>query len=90
MYRVSGLLSETKPLEAGDPGGQEVISFRKGDVVKCQGHYVVITGMFMNHAGNRCLELGVPLEAKKALELQRWGLSNPHRVKLLESGHHIS
>lgn len=90
MKRVSGLLSETKPLEKGDPGGKEVISYRKGDVIKIHGYYAVVTGLFTNYSANRCLQLGVPLDAKEALELQRWGKANPHRVKILESGHHIS
>lgn len=87
MERVSGLVSETKPLEAGHPGGVEVISYSPGDIVRCNGFYAVIIDLFTNHAGNKCLRLGAPMNGKTAMELQRWGRANPHWVKVLESCH---
>lgn len=88
MREVSGLVIETKPLAQTAPG-TEVIRYRRGDIVKIGSHYAIIDGFFRNTRGHRCIRLGLPIDPRKATQLQQWGKNNPHRVKLLEAGHYI-
>ena len=79
MKEVSALVSEGKrPLDES-----EVVRYRRGDIVKVHGVYAVVTGFFKNERGNRCIQLGLPVDA---LGLQRWALANPHQVKYLQAG----
>lgn len=88
MRRVSGVLTETKPLaKEPEAGGREVIRFRKGDIVLIHGHYAQIDGFFKNRRGNICLRLGLP---KDPAAFSRWAARNPDKVKRLESGHIVT
>lgn len=87
MERVSGYLSETKPL-SDESRGHEVVRYEVGDIcyLPLQDIYAELVAITVKDGGS-VFQFGVPKEGY--LTFRAWCVRNPHKVKVLVSGYQM-